>query len=111
MGNGMMCATTPKTGVAQGSANNRVAGAPPPPPPTGAVGGGGALHPCGVEVAQVAPVCLSQFPITPSGTQWVQVGANVVANVVPMRSRCGHGAGAVRGLAFSLPKIRGKNDG
>jgi hypothetical protein len=54
----------------------------------------------------------SPSPSTPSGTQWVQVvqrGANVVANVVPMRSRCGRGAVAVRGLAFSLPKKSGGN--
>ena len=44
MGYGMMCATTPKSGVAQGGANNLKSGALPPPPPTGAVGGGGALH-------------------------------------------------------------------
>ena len=43
MGNGMMCATTLKSRVAQGSAKCRLAGAQPPPPPTGAVGGGGAL--------------------------------------------------------------------
>ncbi len=108
MGNGMMCSTTLKTGVERGGANYQYSGATPPPPPKGAVGGGGAQHLSGVVVEQsIHP----QFPITPSGTQWVQVvqrGANVVANVVPMRSRCGHGAGAVRGLAFSLPKKSGE---
>jgi len=38
MGNAMICATTLKTGVALGRANQRVACAPPPPPPTGAGG-------------------------------------------------------------------------
>ena len=52
MGNGMNCATTPKTGVAQGDANTPQTGAPPPPPPTGAVGGGGALHLRAVVVSQ-----------------------------------------------------------
>lgn len=60
MGNGMTCATTPKLGVAQGSANGRVAGAPPPPPPTGAVGGGGALHRC-VEVVAQSMVPMPRF--------------------------------------------------
>lgn len=61
-------------------------------------------------VTIVTLVALSQFPITPSGTQWVQVvqrGANVVANVVPMRARCGRGAGS----CFLSPKKSGENDG
>lgn len=62
-------------------------------------------------VTTVTLARLSQFPITPRGTQWVQRGANVVANVVPMTSILGGGMLAGRGLAFSLPKIRGKNDG
>jgi hypothetical protein len=54
MGNGMMCATTPKSMVAQGSANHCKSGAPLPPPPTGAGGGGSAAHLHVHVVAQVA---------------------------------------------------------
>lgn len=105
MGNGMMCATPPKTGVAQGSAKGRVAGAPPPPPPTGAVGGGGALHPCGVEVAQVAPVCpvpILNFP------QWDPVGASG-ASVVPMPQHLRWGG--VAGRAFPSTQTGGQAHG
>ena len=89
MGNGMMCSTTLKTGVERGGANYQYSGATPPPPPTGAVGGGGAQHLMALGVAQVAPVCLSQFPITPSGTQWAQCGRQCGPNAVTMRARCG----------------------
>ncbi|SMO97675.1 hypothetical protein SAMN06265173_1387 [Thalassovita litoralis] len=109
MGNGMMCITTLKTGVMQGDANAVIKGAAPPPPPTGAVGGGDALHLSAVVVMQVAPACLSQFPITPSGTQWVQVGAKCGRqcgpNAVTMRARCGRGAGS---CFLSPEKIRGE---
>lgn len=58
-------------------------------------------------VTTVTLARLSQFPITPSGTQWVQVvqrGANVVANAVTMRARCGRGAGS----CFLSPKKSGE---
>lgn len=99
MGNGMMCITTPKTGVMQGDASTVINGAAPPPPPTGAVGGGDALHLSAVVVMQVAPACLSQFPITPSGTQWVQRGPNAVT----MRAPCGVNLS----LCAGLPHITG----
>jgi hypothetical protein len=59
MGNGMMCATTLKSRVAQGSAKCRLAGAPPPPPPTGAVGGGVAPHLSTLAVSQIRLVSIA----------------------------------------------------
>lgn len=53
MGNGMMCATTPKSTVSQGVTNTGQIGAPPPPPPTGAVGGGVAPHLSALAVSQI----------------------------------------------------------
>lgn len=52
-----------------------------------------------------------QSPRTPTGAPRGATGRNAVANVVPMRSRCGRGAVAVRGLAFSLPKKSGGKHG
>ena len=49
----MNCATTPKTTVAQGSANHRQKVAPLPPPLTGAGGGGSAPQPSQGVVAQI----------------------------------------------------------
>lgn len=99
MGYGMMCATTLKIRVAQGGANDVKSGALPPPPPTGAVGGGGAQHLHREVVAQDTPPSVpSPVLSTPSGTQWVQVGAKCGRqcgpNAVTMRARCGRGAGS-----------------
>lgn len=85
MGNGMMCITTPKTGVMQGDANTVIKGAAPPPPPTGAVGGGDALHLSAVVVVQNASACAG-------------------ADLVPMAPFEGAGEVAVGGVPFSLPK-------
>lgn len=59
----------------------------------------------------LATSALSQFPITPSGTQWVQVGATLCQrgrqcgpNSVTMRARCGRGAGS----CFLSPKKSGE---
>ncbi len=75
MGHRMKCATTPKTMVAQGSANHCLKVAPLPPPPTGAVGGGSAPQPLLEVVAQigalkhVADVAFHLVPIP--RTMWV----------------------------------------
>ena len=52
MGNGVMCVTTSKSMVAQGSANQPKSGAPLPPPPKGVGGGGSAAHLYAEVVAQ-----------------------------------------------------------
>lgn len=83
MGNGMMCTTTPKTGVLQGVANKGQSGAAPPPPPTGAVGGGAALHLSAVVVLQTG---LSQGGF----------------DLVPMSAFAWVGGTAGRGHAFAL---------
>ena len=92
MGNGMMCATTPKSMVSQGVANTGQTGAPPPPPPTGAVGGGVAPHLSAVVVSQIGfqRVALQMVPMPPFDSGAVTV---------------------VLTLAFSLPKNRGENHG
>lgn len=92
MGNGMMCITTPETGVMQGDANTVIKGAAPPPPPTGAVGGGGALHLSAVVVMQNAL-------------------ASTGAGLVPMPRLERGPAVAGEPVAFSLPKKSGENDG
>lgn len=85
MGNGMMCITTPKTGVMQGVANTVNKGAAPPPPPTGAVGGGDALHLSAVVVLQM--VARQMVPMPPFKSAYVTGGIT---------------------LAFSLPKKSGE---
>jgi hypothetical protein len=92
MGNGMMCATTPKSMVSQGVANTGQTGAPPPPPPTGAVGGGVAPHLSAVVVSHIGlqRVALQMVPMP------------------PFNSGYGTGVGTV---SFSLPKNRGKDHG
>jgi hypothetical protein len=89
MGNGMMCATTPKSMVSQGVANTGQTGAPPPPPPTGAVGGGGAPHLSAVVVSQIGlqRVACEMVPMTPFNS--------------------GRGT-ADPSLSFSLPKKSGE---
>jgi hypothetical protein len=121
MGNGMMCATTLKSRVAQGSAKCRLAGAPPPPPPTGAVGGGGALPRCVAVVAQSNP-CKSDnlrskndHPAYVNGraierclVNWYDAERIVGHNLVPMVTFLN---GRVTGgcpLSFSLLKKSGE---
>ena len=89
MGNGMMCATTPKSMVSQGVANTGQTGAPPPPPPTGAVGGGVAPHLSAVVVSQIGLVSLAceMVPMPPFQSGYVTGGCT---------------------LSFSLPKKIGE---
>lgn len=61
MGNGMTCATTLKTWVAQGGTNYPQTGALPPPLPMVAVGGGCAQHLIAEVVAQL--VANDQVPM------------------------------------------------